>query len=281
MDLREVRSLSGVQQLVLGGLVGMGFGCAAPDSLSREGTPAPSIQTANGSNPDQRRSTPSPDGQGSGDQGGGEPGAGVRADADPDRASGEAPGASPGGPLGELFLPSILRPAPDSADPVLAQIEGIRIRKRHVFDRLFEIEPRRARQLLVDLENDVRVMAAAKHHEIRVDAERVEHRAAESEATLRAQLERELDDGTTFEGYLRRQKDLALDEYRRLLRLSFARQLYREYVVRYLALREERVKVRILAHRDRRLMGELAGKVRAGADFADAGRAAFAGRHPS
>lgn len=61
---------------------------------------------------------------------------------------------------------------------------------------------------------------------------------------------------------------MQLDEFRRWQRATLARNLYRQYVVRFLALRVDRVQVRILQMRDRTAIEDMARRVREGADFA-------------
>jgi parvulin-like peptidyl-prolyl isomerase len=50
--------------------------------------------------------------------------------------------------------------------------------------------------------------------------------------------------------------------------LRTAQRLYQGYVIRYLALREDRAQVRFLVHKDRAVAQEVVDKVRGGADFA-------------
>jgi len=71
-----------------------------------------------------------------------------------------------------------------------------------------------------------------------------------------------------FEDYVWRLFGMREADWRQTLRLRTAQRLYQGYVLRYLALREDRVQVRFLVHKDRAVAQEVVDKVRVGADFA-------------
>ena len=114
---------------------------------------------------------------------------------------------------------------------------------------------------------DVLVARHAEQHGIRVSEARVEELAAEEERQLRRQVQEELE-GVTFTDYIWRLFGMRERDWQSALRLRTAQRLYQGYVLRYLALREDRVQVRFLVHKDKKVAQEVVDKVRVGADFA-------------
>lgn len=164
--------------------------------------------------------------------------------------------------------PEILLPAEDSRDEEVARAGNRVLYKRHVYDRFLEEKPAYVRQLVEQMQLDVLVAREARRLGVTLNPETVAARIQEEERTLREQVARELGERMGFGEYLQRNFGMDEAEFRRWLRLVLARRMYRDYVLRFLALREDRVQVRYIVHSDRGLLEDIARRVRAGADFA-------------
>jgi hypothetical protein len=164
--------------------------------------------------------------------------------------------------------PEILLPQANAGDAVLAEVGDVAIRQSHAFARLLTANPKVALSAVDLLVFDVLVARHAQEHGIRVPLARVDELAKAEEAALREQVAEELGGQMDFAGYLWRAFGLDEADWRAALRLRCAQRLYQGYVLRYLALREDRAQVRFLAHADPGYCREVADKVRAGADFA-------------
>ncbi len=174
------------------------------------------------------------------------------------------PGEPP--PL-EGLGPEILLPATDGADEEVARVGDLVLRKSHAFTRLSSAHPNLALTAVDLLIFDVLVARHAEQHGIRLEPERVEALARKEEAEIRRQVAAELGAELDFAGYVWRIFGMRLPDWQRTLRLRTAQRLYQGYVLRYLGLREDRVQVRFLCHKDEAVVREAAEKVRAGADF--------------
>ena len=172
---------------------------------------------------------------------------------------------------GQGFGPEILEP-PVVDDAVVARVGDVEIRKSHLFDRLAQSDPERAREGIGLIILDAFVAAYARRHGIRVDAERIEREAAAEEESLRQVLAREWSGRISLEDYIERQNGMSLADYRRVIRVDRARLRYRGLVFRYVPMLEERVELRALWHRDRDVVADVAARVREGADFASLAR---------
>lgn len=164
--------------------------------------------------------------------------------------------------------PEILRPAEPSVDAEVARVGDVVIRQSHAFQRLLTADPKLALSAVDLLVFDCLVARHAQEFAVRVPIARIDAIAADEEAALRKQVADELRGQMDFAGYLWRAFGMAEDDWRQALRLRCAQRLYQGYVLRYLALREDRVQVRFLCHAEADLCREVVAKVRAGADFA-------------
>ncbi|MEM7198969.1 MAG: peptidylprolyl isomerase [Planctomycetota bacterium] len=162
--------------------------------------------------------------------------------------------------------PAILLPALDSVDDVVAKVADLAIHKRHVYDRILEQEPGSVRSILEQIQLDALVARAAREWSVEVDEARVEAEVADGEQALRSQVKDQL--GVPFDDYLLRRWGMTSEEYPRWLRTKQIRAYYREYVLRYAAMRQDRVEVRYIAQSDPELLERVATSVRQGADFA-------------
>lgn len=166
------------------------------------------------------------------------------------------------------LTPAILLPAVPSDDGVVASAGAFAIRKAHVFDRLLDSDPKRARELVDVLVLDALVAQEAARHGITVDRAKVEKLADEQQRQLSDQVQKDFAGSVSFAQYLERQFAMTQAEYRHWLVLNLARKLYREYVARYTALLSERVQVRYLVASDKSVVVEAKQRAEAGADFA-------------
>jgi parvulin-like peptidyl-prolyl isomerase len=171
-------------------------------------------------------------------------------------------------PLPAAEDPSILEADPNSVDAELGRAGAVAVHKRHVFDRIRENDPAYAQQLVNDLLLDAMIADQARKLGIELDDADLSNRLEADEKRLLAQVEKDLGQGVTLATYVERQFGIDIDEFRRWQRLTLARNLYRQYVVRFLALRVDRVQVRVLQTRDRATIDELARRIAEGADFA-------------
>lgn len=163
--------------------------------------------------------------------------------------------------------PGVLLPRAEGRDDELARVGNVVFHKRDLADRLLETRPTYGYQLLNDLKMDALIHQQAVRHGIVVEAGPIEALLATEEKRLRAQVERELAGKLGYDEYLQHEFGMTLEEFRRWMRTELVRTRYRHYVARYLALREDRVTVRVLTNGDRALVEDLARRVAAGADF--------------
>lgn len=161
--------------------------------------------------------------------------------------------------------PELLLPGP-ADDAVVATVGPHTLRKSHVFDRLATSNPRLATDVIDLLVLDLLVAGHAQEHGIRVDGARVE-RLVDREVELIAEGVRGQFDGVDLETYVRANFAMGLADFRELVRLRLAQRFYHDTVVRFMALREDRVRVRYIVNRDAELMARIARKVEEGADF--------------
>lgn len=163
--------------------------------------------------------------------------------------------------------PEILLPSPEYGDAEVARVGELVLRQSHAYARLLSAHPKLALSAVDLLVFDVLVARHAQQFEIRVAEARVEELAGAEERELRRQVQQELGD-IEFADYLWRLFGMREEDWRRSLRLRTAQRLYQGYVLRYLSLREDRVQVRFLVHKDEKVAREVVDKVRHGADFA-------------
>lgn len=174
-------------------------------------------------------------------------------------------------PLADSLGPEVLLPAAQSVDPEVARVGDVVLRQSDAYARLLSANPKLALSAVDLLVFDVLVAKHAQQHGVTVEKPRVEALAAAEEAQLRAKVAAELD-GVAFADYVWRLFGMRESDWRVALRLRTAQRLYQGYVLRYLALREDRVQVRFLVHDDRSVAEEVCQKVRVGADFATLAR---------
>lgn len=163
--------------------------------------------------------------------------------------------------------PEILLPTRHSADDKIAEVGDVVIRKSHVYDRWLERDPKGAHVLLDELIFDILLAHEAKRHGITIDPEQIDKAAEKEIKRLQEQVEKQWRGEYTFAQYCEIQFGRTLAGYRQWLRLDLARDLYRCYVIRYLAMLEDRVQVRLFAHADRKVVEDVRRRAQEGADF--------------
>ena len=163
--------------------------------------------------------------------------------------------------------PEILLPQASDQDDEVARVGDLVLRRSHAYTRLLSAHPKLALTAVDLLVFDVLVARHAEQFGIRVDPARVEALAAAEEKQVREQVQAELGGEMPFAGYIWRLFGLHEQDWQQTLRLRTAQRLYQGYVIRYLALREDRVRVRFLVHKDEAVAREVADKVEHGADF--------------
>ncbi|MGC6489447.1 MAG: peptidylprolyl isomerase, partial [Planctomycetota bacterium] len=172
---------------------------------------------------------------------------------------------------GDGVGPDVLLPDGASGDPEVARVGDVVLRQSDAFARLLSADPKLALSAVDLLVFDVLVAQHAEQFGVSLDADRLAELVAQEERTLREQVATELA-GLPFEDYLWRVFGMRGADWRATLRRRTAQRLYQGYVLRYLALREGRVRVRFLVHEDRAVVEEVVEKVRTGADFATLAR---------
>jgi parvulin-like peptidyl-prolyl isomerase len=166
------------------------------------------------------------------------------------------------------YGPDVLLPDPNAADAEVARVGDVSLRQSQAFARLLAADPKLALSAVDLLVFDVLVAQHARQFGITVDPARVRELADQEEHQLQQQVRTELADKLTFADYVWRIFGMRLQDWRRTAELRIAQRLYHGYVIRYLALRENRVVVRYIVHKDREVLEDAARKVREGADFA-------------
>ncbi len=170
------------------------------------------------------------------------------------------------------YGPEILLPAENTVDEEVARVGDRVLRKSHIYDRLLSASPETSLEVVDLLILDILVAEIALLHEIRVDPERVELLAQSEEDQVRQQVEIEFGGKVEFGSYVASTFQISLEEYRRLMRLRVAQQLYHGYAIRYPAMLEDRVQVRFLANKDSEVLKDVIERVTRGADFATLAR---------
>ena len=165
------------------------------------------------------------------------------------------------------FGPEVLLPGQHAEDDAVARVGDLVLRRSHAYTRLLSAHPKLALSAVDLLVFDVLVAKHAEQHGIRVDDARVESLAEAEEGALREQVAEELGD-MSFSEYVWRLFGMREHAWRASLRLRTAQRLYQGYVLRYLALREDRVRVRFLVNKEQSIAREVVDKVKVGADFA-------------
>ena len=173
----------------------------------------------------------------------------------------------------------VLMPRKSAADTVVAKVGGLSIRKSHIYDRLFEDDTLRTKTLVDTIAFDALLAGQATKHKVFVDPEMIDKVVKQEVERLVAQVEKDWQGRMSIDDFLQFKSGRDLKTHRQFMRRQMARDLFRYYVVRFLALRDNRVQVRILTHPDRIEIERIRRMVAEGADFESL--ALKRSRHPS
>ncbi len=191
----------------------------------------------------------------------------IEADAPSDVRATSREAVSSVGVSGEI-TPEVLIPrARPEASPT-SEVGGMVMDKRVAFDRFREIHPRTVDYLLDLIEGDVMVAEQARKAAITIRSEEVADLTGRLENQIRERVKREFRGTRSYEAYLQGLGWSDVKEHQRWLSLFATRMLFREFTRRYMALRQDRVRVRFIVQSDRRVLEDIAQRVRDGADFA-------------
>lgn len=190
-------------------------------------------------------------------------------------ASPEAPGGGDDRPVLDLSLhPAPEPPPPDprglfpeGEDPVLATVDGEAIRGSAVARTLFRYDPARGLEILGQILDARIVEADAAARGIVLPPGVVEALAEQEVRRKEAEIRVQYGAGTTLEGYLGERFGIPLADYRRDTEALVRLQALRDRLVRYEALREDRIRIRVLVLADEGAARDAARRLREGADF--------------
>lgn len=163
--------------------------------------------------------------------------------------------------------PGVLMPRARSDDAQVMKIAGFSVRKSHLYDRLFEIDPQWTKKQVDKMVFDILLAKEALANKVFVDVDMVEKIVTDAEAVLEDRVKTDWGGRVTLEQFLIENRGVSRKFYHAMQRREVARSLFRYYVVRYLASREDRVRVRIISHRNRVTIQTILRKVGEGADF--------------
>ena len=161
---------------------------------------------------------------------------------------------------------------PEGDDPVVAEVDGQPLRASEVARFLFRYDPGRALEALGQI-LDARILDAdAAAAGVALPAGEVEARAAEEFRRREDEVRVQFGPGVTLEEYLRERFGFTAEAYRKDVTALVRLQALRDRLVRFDAMKEERVRVRLLVTRTEEEARDAAGRLRAGADFAAVAR---------
>lgn len=171
-------------------------------------------------------------------------------------------------------LPVDLLPAwlPGTEDREVARVGSVVLHESQAFARLAIAQPETALAAVDLLVFDALVMQHAAQFGIQIAEAAIAAASAAEEAQLRAALAAPAADEAALADLLWRSHGLELAQWRQLARQRATLRLYHGHVVRYLALRDDQVTVRLLVTPDESKAREAVKKARAGADFAQLAR---------
>lgn len=173
----------------------------------------------------------------------------------------------------------VLMPRKSAVDTVVAKVGGFSIRKSHIYDRLFEDDTLRTKTLVDTIAFDALLAGQATRHKVFVEPAMIDKVVKQEVERLVVQVEKDWQGRMSIDDFLQFKSGRDLKTHRQFMRRQMARDLFRYYVVRFLALRDNRVQVRILTHPDRSEIERIRRMVVEGADFESL--ALKRSRHPS
>ncbi|HEU4394828.1 MAG TPA: peptidylprolyl isomerase [Planctomycetota bacterium] len=161
---------------------------------------------------------------------------------------------------------------PAGDDPVVAEVDGLTLRASEVARYLFRYDPGRALEVLNQMLDERILEADAAAAGVSLPAGEVEALVAVEVRRREDEMRVQFGPGVTFEEYLRERFGFTLESYRKDVSALFRIRALRDRLVRFDAMKEERVRVRLLVTRTEQEARDAAGRLRAGADFAAVAR---------
>jgi PPIC-type PPIASE domain len=163
--------------------------------------------------------------------------------------------------------PDVLMPRAAPDDAVVMKVGGFSIRKSHLYDRLFELDPVGTKRDVDLIVFDILLAEQARKNKIFVDAGMIDKIVKDAERRLEEKVKQDWGAAMSLDRFLVDNRGIDLKTYRTLSRRRLAREMFRTYIVRYLAGLEDRVRIRIISHRDRPTIETILKKARQGAEF--------------
>jgi len=156
---------------------------------------------------------------------------------------------------------------PAGEDPVVAEIDGSPVRAGEVARFLFRYDPARALDVLNQI-LDARILEAdAASRAITLPPGEIEARTEEQVRRQEQEIRVQYGPATTLEDYLQDRFGFSVAAYRADLAVLVRLQALRDRLVRYEALREDRIRIRVLVLKDEASARDAARRLREGADF--------------
>lgn len=156
---------------------------------------------------------------------------------------------------------------PAGDDPVIAEVDGLTLRASEVARYLFRYDPGRALEVLNQMLDERILEADAAAAGVSLPAGEVEALVAVEVRRREDEMRVQFGPGVTFEEYLRERFGFTVESYRKDVSALFRIRALRDRLVRFDAMKEERVRVRLLATRTEQEARDAAGRLRGGADF--------------
>lgn len=166
------------------------------------------------------------------------------------------------------FGAAALGPDPNLTDAVVARIGTTEVRRSHIYEAFLLAQPELTGTMLDMVVGDVLMAGHAEEFGIAIPREWIEPRVDQEIEVIRQAVESQYDGAVSFEDYIKASFAVDPDGFRQQVRRRQVVFALRGLVVRYLALRDGQVEVRVLRHKDRQLVEELQSKASGGADFA-------------
>ena len=161
----------------------------------------------------------------------------------------------------------VLMPRVRPVDSEVVKVAGFSVRKSHLYDRLFEINPLWTKKEIDWIVFDILLAKEAIKHNVFIDVDMIDKRVTDAEGLLEERVKSDWGGRMTLDAFLIENRGITRKFYRAMSRRQLARGMLRYYVVRYLAGLQDRVSVRIISHRNRATMQSILKKVGEGADF--------------
>lgn len=190
----------------------------------------------------------------------------------PEAPAAEKESASTGRPIEAEELvtagigPNHLR-FPRRDDAVVATIGGEALHKSQIFDYLLDSYPQEVRASVAVMLGNRVLAAEVEKHGIDVSSDEIESWLAEHRVALRRRAEKDLGPGVPFERWLELSYGQTAAEYEAAARKAERARRLLARVIRYHALLEDTVELRIISVPDRGQAVGLRGELDRGADF--------------